>query len=76
MLRQYFSCNEILEIFLTSFWNILSYVGKYAIVISEYFSLHEKTFSNSITFWVRWLLKLILKDIEFLKVFLIKINYI
>ena len=27
MLRQYFNCNEILEIFLTSFCNILCYVG-------------------------------------------------
>ena len=27
MLRQYLNCNEILEIFLTSFCNILCYVG-------------------------------------------------
>ena len=28
MLRQYLNCNEILEIFLTSFCNILCYVGR------------------------------------------------
>ena len=33
ILRQYFNCNEILEIFLTSFCNILCYVGD----ITEYF---------------------------------------
>ena len=27
MLRQYFNCNGILEVFLTSFCNILCYVG-------------------------------------------------
>ena len=29
-LKQYFNCNEGLEIFLTCFWNILCYVGDHA----------------------------------------------
>ena len=34
MLRQYFNCNEKLEIFLTCFCNILCYVGQYTEVFA------------------------------------------
>ena len=52
MLRQYLNCNEILEIFLTSFCNILCYVGCNLLVF--YFSLilwkKEKCKKNLIKF--------------------------
>ena len=38
MLRQYFNCNEILEIFLTSFYNILCYVGSESFEIMSHFT--------------------------------------
>ena len=36
MLRQYFNCNERLEIFLTCFCNIMCYLGK---IFSKYFNV-------------------------------------
>ena len=36
MLRQYFHCNEILEIFLKSFCNILGYVGPHPMIFVEF----------------------------------------
>ena len=48
MLRQYFSCNERLVIFLTCFCNILCYVGLILVINNNCFMLHF--FSAMITF--------------------------
>ena len=40
ILRQYFNCNERLEIFLTCFCNILCYVGNDFVCRPKYFRLN------------------------------------
>ena len=47
MLRQYFNCNERLEIFLTCFCNILFYVGRNTLYFGDSSVLEGKNYMNA-----------------------------